>query len=269
MLKRSWWFAFPFVGLLVIVALVYILPTNSVTGDEPVPIDAVRVLKAYPHDVNSFSQGLVIDGMTLFEGTGRYGTSKLREIELETGVIQREVPLGDRYFGEGITLFGDRIYQLTWKEQICVVYDRQKLQPLGSLRYTGEGWGLTDDEKYLYMSDGSSTIRVLDPQTFRLIRRIPVREGRRRVERLNELEFINGEIWANIWYLDRIARINPKDGQILGWIDCSQVYPAAQRPDREHAMNGIAYDEASERIFITGKNWPRVYEIEVVKKSGN
>lgn len=225
---------------------------------DPIP---VKVLAEYKHDPSSFSQGLCVENEKIFEGTGKYGASLLRRIDLSTGMVEAEVKLDAKYFGEGITIFGDRIYQITWKERVCIVYDKTTFKALGALPYQGEGWGLTDDEENLFMSDGTSTIRVLDPQTMRIVRSIRVRDGRRQLSKLNELEYVNGEIYANVWYEDQIARIDPKSGNVKGWIDCSSVYP--NRRDREHVLNGIAYDPESRRLFITGKNWPNLFEIEV------
>ena len=239
--------------------------SEAVPGDDSAPVKSVRVVNTFPHDPTAFVQGLVVEGETLFEGTGRYGESSLRIVDLESGQVTYEQPLGPKYFGEGVTILGDRIYQLTWKERVCIVYDKNTRKPIGSLPYSGEGWGLTDDEEFIYMSDGTNTIRVLDPQTFRVIRRIRVKNGRRNLKDLNELEFVDGKIWANVWYLDKIAEINPANGKVEAWIDCSQIYPASSRRDREHVLNGIAYDAKTKRLFVTGKNWPQLYEIEVVQ----
>jgi glutamine cyclotransferase len=258
MKKILGWLAVPLAGLVVLA----IVSSNAATDSDAVPTSTVQVLGEYPHDPSAFSQGLAIEGQTLFEGTGKYGGSSLRKIDLETGRIASQVALNKQYFGEGITVLGDRIYQLTWRERVCLVYEKETLKYLGAHKYTGEGWGLADDEKQLYLSDGSSTIRVLDAD-FKVLQRITVRVGRRRLDNLNELEFVNGEILANIWYEDRIARIDPKTGQVVGWIDCRNVYPLSQRPDREHVLNGIAHDAESGRIFITGKNWPKIFEIEI------
>ncbi len=258
--KKYWWIAAALVG---VVGVAIVAGNAAPELQQSTVVQGVQVTGTYPHDPKSFSQGLVVEGETIYEGTGKYGASFLREIELSTGTITAEVPLDSRYFGEGITIFGNRIYQLTWKERTCLVYDKDSLKFLGTLQYAGEGWGLTDDEKNLYMSDGSSTIQVLDPRTMKVIKRLPVKEGRRRIEKLNELEFVEGEIYANIWYSDQIARIDPENGKVLGWIDCGSVYPGRNRPDREHVLNGIAYDAESKRLFITGKNWPKLYEIKV------
>lgn len=263
MFKRYWWLALP---LAAVASLAIVVGNASPETGDRVATRAVRVVAAYPHDPGAFSQGLVVEGETIYEGTGQYGASLLRKYDLTSGEIQGEVALEPKYFGEGITTFGDRIYQLTWKERVCLVYDKQSLKLLGGLPYAGEGWGLTDDGTWLYLSDGSSTLQVLDPRTLRVVKRLPVKDQGRRIDKLNELEFVNGEIYANVWYSDRIARIDPADGRVLGWIDCGSVYPIRQRPNREHVLNGIAYDAASDRLFITGKHWPQLFEIEVLPR---
>lgn len=259
MLKRIWWLAFPIVGLL----LFAVISANAQPDNASVTTTYAEVIASYPHDSQAFSQGLVVEGNTLYEGTGHYGTSTLRRVDLKTGRVLQQIPLDARFFGEGITILGDRIYQLTWKERVCMVYDKATLKPIGALQYSGQGWGLADDEeRQIFMSDGSSTIRVLDPQTFQEIRRIRVKQGRRYIDQLNELEYVNGELLANIWYSDKIARIDPASGQILGWIDCSAIYPFRQRPSREHVLNGIAFDAESQKMYVTGKNWPQLFEIK-------
>ncbi len=258
LLNRTWWIALPVVGVL-IVAIVAI----AMSGDDPIPVQTVTVVATYPHDAAAFTQGLVIEGDVLYEGTGHYGQSTLRRVDLQTGKVDKSMQLANTYFGEGVTLLGDQIFQLTWREGVCFVYDKQTLKPQATLRYLKEGWGLTNDGEHFYLSDGTDTIRVLDPKTFKQVRRIRVKQGNRSLEKLNELEFVNGEIYANVWYSDRIARINPDDGQVLGWIDCSAIYPANRRPDPEHVLNGIAFDSETGKLYVTGKNWPQLYEIEV------
>jgi glutamine cyclotransferase len=260
--SRSWRILIG-IGLmaLFVVSLAAALPFRTTQ-----PVAGVRVVNVFPHDPQAFCQGLVIAGGALYEGTGQNGESSLREVELTTGRVLRMVPLSRDYFGEGITILGDRIYQLTWKNRIGFVYDRQTFAPVSSFRYTGEGWGLTTDGEHLIMSDGTATIRFLDPKTFDVVRRIDVRSGRNRIDKLNELEYVEGEIWANIWYSDRIVRIAPKTGEVTGWIDLSTLYPPRERPSREHVLNGIAYDAAAKRLFVTGKLWPKLYEIELVEK---
>lgn len=247
----------------VLLSLLFSACTTSAVPADKAPTKLVTVIQSFPHDANAFCQGFAVEGERVFEGTGQYGNSSLRHVDLKTGRPIVNLPLKPQYFGEGITIIGDLVYQLTWKERLCFVYDKNTLKYLKHFQYAGEGWGLTDDGKVLYMSDGTSTIRVVDPATFKVLRKIRVKNGRRTVGKLNELEFVNGKIWANVWYEDRIAEIDPASGRVTAWIDCSNVYPANSRPDREHVLNGIAFDENTKRIFVTGKNWPRVYEISV------
>jgi len=221
-------------------------------------------VNAYPHDPRAFCQGLVIHDGVLYEGTGQYGSSALREVDLKTGRVIKQFTLDRQFFGEGITLMGDSLYQLTWRARQAFVFDRETFEYQKTFRYRGEGWGLTHDGTHLIMSDGTSTLRFLDPQTFKEVRRVSVRNGRRRIDQLNELEYVDGEIYANIWKSDVIARISPADGRILGWIDLTPLWPARQRPDPEAVLNGIAWDAENNRLFVTGKHWPRLYEIRVV-----
>ncbi len=251
-------------GLAMVAAYASTLTGNQVASGTAQTLE-VRVTRELPHDPQAFIQGLAVEGDTLFEGTGQYGRSKLRKIALSTGQVLAQRDLHPDYFGEGVTIFGDRIYQLTWKERVCIVYDKETLKPLGVFNYPDQGWGLAADDQFLYMSDGSNRIRVLDPATFKLVKKIRIRDGRRNITNLNELEFVDGHLLANVWYEDQIAKIDPKSGRVVAWIDCSQVYPAATRPDREHVLNGIAHDPQSGRIFITGKNWPKMYEIEILE----
>jgi glutaminyl-peptide cyclotransferase len=241
--------------------LVATVATFAFPKDDTPAVKPLKLVASFNHDAQAFSQGLVIRDGEMFEGTGQYGSSTLRRVDLESGKVLASVPLRNEFFGEGITLLGDTIYQLTWKENVCFAYDRKTLKQIGSFRFSDEGWGLTNDGKELYLSDGTSNIRVLDPKTFKVTRRLRVHVGARKIDKLNELEFVNGEILANIWYSDHIARISPKNGAILGWLDASHLYPADKRPSREHVLNGIAYDTQSKRLFITGKNWPQLFEV--------
>lgn len=222
----------------------------------------VQVLAKFPHDPKDFCQGLIVEGNTVIEGTGRYGSSVLKKYELETGKVGQQISLHNSLFGEGIAVVGDKIYQLTWKERVCVVYEKETLKYLGQMSYEGQGWGLTSDGKHLFMSDGSAVIKVLDPSNnLRLVRKIRVTNGRKQEDELNELEFVGKELWACIWYEDRIARIDPSTGKIKGFLDCSSLFPKNQRPDREHVLNGIAFDPKAKRLFITGKLWPTTFEV--------
>lgn len=258
MSKKSW-MGLGLVGCVVALGLVaFAFPRDRAPLLKP-----VTFVKAYAHDSGAFSQGLAIHDGQMFEGTGQYGKSTLRKVDLESGKVLMSVPLTKDYFGEGITLLDGTIYQLTWRENTCFLYDAATLKSIGSFRYAGEGWGLANDGKFLYLSDGTPTIRVIDPAKFNVVRQIRVHLGPRKIDKLNELEFVNGELLANIWYSDHIARISPKTGELLGWLDASQLYPPEQRPDREHVLNGIAYDKATGKLFMTGKNWPQLFEVKL------
>lgn len=222
----------------------------------------VNVVASYPHDPAAFTQGLAIDGGRLYEGTGQYGGSSIRRVDLESGRVEQRSALANRYFGEGIAILNGKLYQLTWRSGLGFVYDVDSFRLLATFSYRGEGWGLAHDGEHLILSDGSATIRFLDPEDFSVVRRIEVLDNDQPVTLLNELEYIDGEIWANVWYDDRIARIDPDSGKLLGWLDLSHIYPSGGR-GREQVLNGIAYDADSERLFVTGKNWPRLFEIEL------
>ncbi|HAY82112.1 MAG TPA: glutamine cyclotransferase [Planctomycetaceae bacterium] len=222
-----------------------------------------EVVNTYPHDRHAFSQGLDFDGKTLFESTGKYGRSTVRRVNLETGKVEKQLQLDPRLFGEGLTLCNDKVIQLTWRHRLGYVYDAKTLKPLRTFRYDGEGWGLTYDGDHLIMSDGSDKLRFLDPISFAHVRTIRVKDGVRSVRDLNELEFVNGEVLANIWHSDRIAMISPETGKVTGWIDLSGLLSKPLGP--ESVLNGIAYEDG--RLFVTGKNWPQLFEIELVKKS--
>ncbi len=223
-----------------------------------------RVVNTYPHDAGAYSQGLVVHDGKLIEGTGRTGRSSLRRVELESGRVLEKHDLHPSIFGEGVTVFDGKIYQLTWKAGGCFVYDPETFQEVGRFRYQGEGWGLTHDGTNLIMSDGSSALQFRDPKTFKLLRRVWVKSSGRPVAQLNELEYINGEVWANVWKQDYIIRINPETGDVIGWINLADLYPRRLRAERDFVLNGIAYDAENGRIFVTGKSWPKLYEIEVV-----
>ena len=225
-----------------------------------------RVVHVYPHDRAAFTQGLEYRGGYLYEGTGRNGQSSLRKVELETGKVLQESDLAQQYFGEGITVLNGRILELTWQSHQGFVYEQSTFRLLRMFEYPGEGWGLTNDGRQIYMSDGSDQIRLWDAATLAEKRRITVRDGDQPVLELNELEFVRGEIYANVWQTDRIARISPDDGRVLGWIDLTGLLPAADRESPDAVLNGIAYDAAADRLFVTGKLWPKLFEIRVVPK---
>ena len=227
------------------------------------PVAGFRVVASFPHDSEAFTQGLVFDAGTLFEGTGKHGHSTLRRVDLETGAVLQQAALPRELFGEGITVWGDEIVQLSWKAHRGLRYDRGTFEPVGEFHLPGEGWGITQDGRHWIISDGTDTLRFLDPGSATEVRRIQVRDGARTVERLNELEYINGEVWANIWYQDRLVRISPEDGRVLGYVDLSGLWPSVRRRPTEAVLNGIAYDAIGQRLFVTGKYWPWLYQIEV------
>ncbi len=239
-------------------------PTTTASESEP-PVYRYRIVNTFPHDRNAFTQGLEFHNGYLYESTGLKGQSSLRKVELRTGRVLQIHRLSPEYFAEGITLFGDRIYQLTWQNGVCFVYNANSFRQMTQFRYDGEGWGLTNDGKYLIMSDGSETITFRDPETFAEVRKITVRAQGKPVKNLNELEYIDGEIWANIWYSDMIARIDPQTGIVKAWVDMEGL-PVPNRGSEE-VLNGIAYDRQNKRIFVTGKNWSKLFEIELVEPS--
>ncbi len=227
-------------------------------------LHSYRVVNVYPHDREAFTQGLVFDRGTLLESTGDYGRSTLRRVELETGRVVKKRRLSSQLFGEGLALAGNALIQLTWRAGLALLYDPETLEPMGSFEYPGEGWGLTFDGEHLIMSDGSASLRFLDLPGFTEVRRLEVREQGIPVKRLNELEYVEGRIYANVWYDDRIAVISPQSGEVEAWIDLGGILSPMFRRTREEVLNGIAYDPSTGRLFVTGKNWPRLFEIEVV-----
>ena len=226
-----------------------------------------KIANEYPHDTAAYCQGLVFDEAgALFEGTGQYGESVLREVDLATGKPKRQVRLNRRIFGEGITVFQDKIYQLTWKRKAGYIYDKATFKVVGTFKYSGEGWGITHDDKHLIVSDGTSTLRFLDPQTFKVVKTLSVRYNGRLLPELNELEFINGEIWANVWFKDQIVRISPKTGEVVALVNLAGLYPVRFRSERDAVLNGIAYDKKGQRLYVTGKRWPKLFEIELIEQ---
>jgi glutamine cyclotransferase len=227
-----------------------------------------RVVKAYPHDNSAFTQGLEYRDGFLYEGTGIAGQSSIRKVDLATGRVLQKFDVPQPFFGEGISVLGQQIFELTYTTQTGFVYDRSSFDkgPRRNFSYAGEGWGLTNDGKQLYMSDGSSQIRIWDPGTLKEVRRITVKDGAREITELNELEFIKGEIFANVWHEDRIARISSADGKVVGWIDLTNILPRGDRTNPEAVLNGIAYDAAGDRLFVTGKLWPKIFEIKLIPK---
>ncbi len=238
----------------------------SPTTAQSVPIYTFQIVHTYIHDREAFTEGLVYEGGILYEGTGLYGKSSLRKVDLETGKVKKKYDLPAEYFGEGIAIYEDKIIQLTWKEKTGQVYEKNSFKLLSRFSYPTEGWGITFDGKRLIMSDGSSTLYFLDPRTFDITGNIKVYEKNISIIHLNELEYINGKIYANIWLTNNIAIIDPVSGQVIGWIDLTGILPSQELTAPVDVLNGIAYDTANDRLFITGKLWPWLFEIKLVAK---
>lgn len=229
--------------------------------------DTYRVIHTYPHDPDAFTQGLIYADGHLYESTGLNGKSSLRMVDLESGRPLQIQPVPDKYFAEGLTAWGSFLVQLTWQSQVALVYDRFSFRLLRTFAYKGEGWGLTQDGKSLILSDGTADLRFFDPATFREVRRITVKDHGKPIIELNELEYIHGEIYANIWHSDRIARIAPATGKVVGWIDLSGLLPPGEHSTPEAVLNGIAWDSVHDRLFVTGKLWPKLFEIKVIPEA--
>jgi glutaminyl-peptide cyclotransferase len=258
--------------LVSLVILTYSAVSWAQTKGPPtaVSIDGYQIVHTYPHDPAAFTQGLVYTDGHLYESTGLNGKSSVRLVDLETGKTLQHHDLPAEYFGEGLTVWNNRLVQLTWKSKTGFVYDVFSFAIEKTFHYDTEGWGLTHDNHSLILSDGTSFLRFLDPQTFRETRRIEVwDESGRVVGNLNELEYIQGEIYANVWQTDRIARISPKTGRVLAWIDLTGLIDKRVLPNPDAVLNGIAYDSKSNRIFVTGKLWPKLFEIKVVRERGS
>ena len=233
-----------------------------------VPEYGVRIVHTYPHDRLAFTQGLEYHDGLLYEGTGLRGRSTLREEDLETGKVIRKIDLAPDYFGEGITVLNGRVLELTWQSHLGFVYAESTFSLLRSFNYPGEGWGLSNDGTRIYMSDGSPQIRVWNPATLNEERRFTVHDGDRQIQLLNELECVRGELYANVWQTDRIVRISPRDGRVLGWIDAAGLLNSGDAAEPDAVLNGIAYDSRNDRLFVTGKLWPKLFEIKLVAKNG-
>jgi glutamine cyclotransferase len=242
------------------------VPKDSLdsTTPEVVPLYTYKIVNTYPHDRNAFTQGLVFEDGILYEGTGLHGQSTLRKVELKTGDILRILTLPAQFFGEGVTIYGNKLIQLTWQSHVGFIYDKESFELLQEFNYSTEGWGITHDGKRLIMSDGTSTLHFLDPETFQEIGQIEVYDRNGPVTKLNELEYVQGEIYANIWKTDRVARIAPLTGQVMGWIELKNILSPEDRNHRVDALNGIAYDAKNDRLFVTGKFWPKIIEIKMI-----
>ncbi|HEU4690442.1 MAG TPA: glutaminyl-peptide cyclotransferase [Vicinamibacterales bacterium] len=253
----------------IVAALAWGLTTahvRDVAAQGATPVDTYRVVNSYPHDPTAYTQGLIYRDGFLYESTGLNGRSSLRKVRLDTGEVIQQRRIDQAHFAEGLSHWKDQLVQLTWQSNVAFVYDRASFAPRRTLSYSGEGWGLTSDERRFILSDGTEQLRFLDPETFREIGRVTVTDGARPVRDLNELEYIRGEVYANVWHTDRIARISPQTGKVTRWIDLRGLMSAGYRLDPEAVLNGIAHDAAGDRLFVTGKLWPRLFEIEIVRK---
>ncbi len=229
----------------------------------PVRRYGFTVIETYPHDVNAFTQGLIVNNGAFLETTGQYGFSSLRRVSIRSGKVGRFEKIDARYFAEGMTVLKGRIYVLTYLNQKGFIYDETSMEKIGEFSYFGEGWGLTNDGTHLYMSNGTSTISVHDPEGYRTLRTIGVTMDGNPVVNLNELEWINGEIWANVWQAEKILRIDPSTGHVTGLVDMTGLLPASKRTATTDVLNGIAWDPKNDYIYVTGKNWPSVFRIEI------
>jgi glutamine cyclotransferase len=240
------------------------LATSFFCANCAAAVSGYKIVAKYPHSTGSYTEGFFyLDGL-FYEGTGLYGHSAVIVTQPETGQVLQRRDLPPQYFGEGIIDWGADIYEWTWKSHICFVYDRFSLRPVKQFTYPGEGWGMTRTQREIITSDGTATLRFRDPATFKETRHIVVKDGTKPIDQLNELEYIKGEIFANVWHSDRIARISPRDGHVIGWIDLTGLMPPDQRINEDSVLNGIAYDAKRDRIFVTGKQWPTIYQIKVV-----
>jgi glutamine cyclotransferase len=233
-------------------------------AQEDVPRFSYKVLQTYPHNIDSFTQGLVFRDGYLFEGTGKNGQSSLSQLNLDDGSVLQSTALNRRYFGEGIEIVGDKVYQLTWRSNMVFVYDKNSFEPIGNHYNASEGWGLAFDGEHLILSDGTATLQFMNPETFAPERKVQVTLNGNPLIYLNELEYINGQIWANVWQTDYIVRIDPESGNVVSLIDMTGLSAQTQLGSSEAVLNGIAWDEAGQRLFVTGKHWSNLFEIELV-----
>ena len=225
-----------------------------------------RVVNTYPHDANAFTQGLVVVDGVMYESTGQLGRSSLRRVDIATGKVLQKLDVAAKHFAEGLAAWQNSLFQLTWQSGVVFVYDRASFKQTGTFPFAGEGWGLTQDGKRLILSDGSPVLRFFDPATFKQTGSITVKDAGKPVSQINELEFVKGEIFANVWHTDRIARIDPATGAVTGWIDMAGLLKPGEVTDNEAVLNGIAYDEKNDRLFVTGKLWPKIFEIKLERK---
>jgi len=239
-------------------------PASQASG---IPEYGYEVVHSYPHDPQAYTQGLFYLNGTMYESTGLWGESSIRKVKFETGEVLEKRQIPEQYFGEGIINWKDRLLELTWKNELGFIYDLASFAPKGQFMYPGEGWGLTQDGKRIIMSDGSAQLRFWDPETLREMGRVTVTDEAGQVNELNELEWVKGEVYANVYQTDRIARINPSSGKVVGWINLAGILAPGDRTGNEDVLNGIAYDARTDRLWVTGKRWPKLFEIKLVKKA--
>jgi glutamine cyclotransferase len=245
------------------IVIVFVSFQSFFSNNTSPKIYSYKVVATYPHDTRAFTEGLFFDNGSFYESTGGWGTSSLREENL-TGSIIKEVMLSDQYFGEGLALVNGSLIQLTWQNGIGFIYNQKTLKEEGNFTYLTEGWGLTFDGNQLIMSDGSSNLYFLDATTFQKVGQVSVHDANRTIDNLNELEYVNGDIYANIWHQQKIAIISPNSGKINGYIDLTGIYNTS---DPESVLNGIAYDQETGNLYVTGKNWPNIYQITIEHKT--
>jgi glutamine cyclotransferase len=250
--------------LTALVVLLWLLPLQA--QEAGVPVYGYKVINAYPHNERSFTQGLLLHDGKLYEGTGRYGQSALMQIDLESGAVVKSRTLSSRYFGEGIAIANNQLFQLTWRENMVFVYDLDTLEPVTSHYWPREGWGLTFNGEQLILSDGSDQLFFIDPTTFQLLKQIPVKIAGQPVYQLNELEYINDEVWANVWMSQQLVRIDPETGQVTAVVDLTGLVNQTQIGGNEAVLNGIAWNAVTEQLFVTGKLWSHLFEIELVPR---
>ena len=243
-----------------------LLASAFAAGPATAPTSGYQIVQKFPHSTTSYTEGLLFLDGQFYEGTGENGHSALLAVAPSTGKVIQRHDLPSQYFGEGIVDWGPNLYEWTWQTHTGFVYDRLFMRQIRQFTYTGEGWGMTHDKTSIITSDGTATLRFRNPTTFNETRHIVVHDGAKQIDQLNELEFVKGEILSNVWHDDRIARISPKDGRVLGWIDLHGILPDSQRVNAESVLNGIAYDAEHDRLFVTGKQWPFIFEIKVVPK---
>jgi len=251
--------------IVIFFASITILLLNSVacSSENSPPANEVVIINSYPHDENAFTQGLVFNNGSIYESTGRYGKSSLRKVNLQTGEVEQIHNLSDHLFGEGITILDDKIYQLTWRSKKGIVYDLDSFKVLDFFNYPFEGWGITNDKKNLIISNGTQNIYFYDPESYKQVKKIKVMDRGEPVSLINELEYIDGKIYANIWRSNKIISIDPVTGKVVNWYDLSSLQPQAKVGNKIDVLNGIAYDSESNRIFVTGKLWPKLFEIKL------